>query len=279
MDFSLSQWFDSFKHLDTYFKYLGLVSGVTGWLTFFVSLFLIIGIFLQRKTKVAIVFLLIWLACIISLGIGKVADSHDSLFFSGVRFFLAFPLIMGLILLNFFQAPKRISYRFCLLVAILLIFVSGYKVSVFYNKYPDIDKLGRLQWVAVEEVTNIKHSCDEIKRISDEQNVDLVVFHDDEDQLLNYACPCMVKNFPTTVFPLYERRTWVLTQLAGEVYPNVLFISPASSDTTIRSLKKIGRDAYLLDQNLLSTDSLLRSYHYKIRPYPGQGSKRMVIEP
>ena len=36
MDFSLLRWLESFKHLDTYFKYLGLVSGVTGWLTFFI---------------------------------------------------------------------------------------------------------------------------------------------------------------------------------------------------------------------------------------------------
>jgi hypothetical protein len=267
LKFSLQQFTGSFNNLDFYFKQLGLVSKVSGWFTFFVTLPLIIYLFVRRKFKDGIIFLFLWCCFLLSLGISKVGDSHDSMFLSGSRFFLAFPFILCLILVSAFSENNKFRMLLSRWSIPAVIIVIGFKVFTMFSSYPDIEKLGRLQWVAVEDVNLLKNSCNEIQLLSKETNSSIIIFESDSDQLLNCACNCFDENFPSTLFPKYERRTWILKAEMDSIHQNVLFVRPKLKRKEFANMKTRIPSIYLLKDNTSKIKSLLQHYQYEVRPY------------
>jgi hypothetical protein len=253
--------------MDIYFQHLAPVYRKLGWPVFVLLLPAIIYLFRIKKKKEAIICLLIYAGMILMMGMDKIRDAHDTIFFTGARFYLFFPFLLLFILVPLLKPNSRLSRlinKWSLLIALIVFAV---KIAVFAASYSTIEKVGKKHWVAVDEVTAIKDSCIRVKQVGEENGAELVVFEDDHDQLLNYGCPCLEEGFSPTLFPWYERRTWRLAKERNTVRNNILFVRPKTSSPMIDSLHSPARGYHVLENNEVSTIDLLEGVGMTVRPF------------
>ena len=82
--------------------------------------------------------------------------------------------------------------------------------------------------------------------------------------LMNYACPCLLPEFPETIEPEYDRRTWKLQAVAVRVVPDVLFADYPEANFTGQPDRqppfvKVSQEPllYMLKGNTQPTDVML----------------------
>ena len=88
--------------------------------------------------------------------------------------------------------------------------------------------------------------------------------------IYNYGCPACIEEFPKTLRPVYERRTWRLIEEVNIVNNNILIIEVNRKmneefDFVLPIENKEG--FYLIKNNSLSTKELLDTLKIKIRKY------------
>ena len=186
-----------------------------------VIILLLIG-WLVRKDQlsVAIALLAGLVLLVVSFGLNKVHHGTFNVFFPWSRMFLAIPFLLVLFIS---QAKMRDSGRVMWSMPILAAGFFGYKAfvqqaAVDRQVDPRIDTK-----VEMATVTVIEQHCMGIRRVAEENNADLLVINWGRyKHLINYGCPCLVADFPTTIEPALDRRTWHMRDLATQVFPNVL---------------------------------------------------------
>jgi hypothetical protein len=261
--FNIKLLMQGFLHPNVYFKQLGLFHTISGWPVFFFgTTFLIIVLFYQRKKNEGFIFSFLFLCYLISLGITKVGDSHDNLFFPGVRFFISYPLLLALIISSITISPSFGDFfkKWFLIAAVLGFFIKTINVETNYNT---IEKVGKRNWLAVDEVKSVKEECASLSILGKKYGISLMVFESYPDQLINYGCPCLEDSFPATIFPWYERRTWRMEEERNRIHKNILFVRPENKKQEF--VDSLGPGIYIIRDNRLPTLDLLRKLKYEIR--------------
>jgi hypothetical protein len=267
LNYSLKNIGFAFSRLDIYFKHVSILNPRLGWPLFISLLFLILYLFKLGKQKRAVVLLIIYLGMILMMGMNKIRDAHDTIFFTGARFYLVMPFVfiftlIPLIISNSWLSKQLLKWGF--LIALLSV---SLKVILLLVNYASIEKVGKSHWVVVDEVSAIENACGQLQVLSNSLQAELVVFEDDHDQLLNYACPCLNDDFPPTLFPWYERRTWRLMQERNQVHDNILFVRPKSPSMVLDSLYSPERGYHILENNEQTTIEVLRELGRTVRPF------------
>jgi hypothetical protein len=223
-------------------------------------LFVAIGLYflLKREHAKAIAVLSVPLVFILTLGLNKVHDGTDSLFFHYSRMYLAIPIAFALCL-SFFDPP------FQPLIVCLWAFVpNNYyesQIKVLESTIAERVKPTDKEVVIVTKVEYILRDCRMLSEVCRAHHVDLFVVAN-HFYLDAYAqgCAACFSNFPKTLKPRYERRTWRLLEDENKVYKTVMFIDMNNRIAEGKTfIKKIPGtiDLYLVENNNLKTLKLL----------------------
>jgi hypothetical protein len=203
--FSVSFFKDAISHLDQRFAHISLFIEEQSFLT--LVLFGIIAFVLFKKNmKMFYAFLVFLLVIIVSFFSSKVSDGIVWPFYSYSRMYLGIPIIIYLIVISSQINLKKAVY---LIIPIVLGFTI-YKGLTFNNKlaYHRQEKMwGHVHLNTLKEITDALATY---QRFCKEQGVnDFIiinsVWHDDE---INYAGPALSDDYPNTLKPSFERRTW-----------------------------------------------------------------------
>lgn len=211
-------------HLSIYFDLITPLFWRFGW----VSLLMVIWIgWKLKKNGQTIRFytvLILMIVLVFSFFANKVSDGRDSVYFSGTRMFLAYPVILLFILGWYFEVLNAKKRIITIGVLMVLAFVSfSVKLSTFNYFVHQQIKTKDFTVVGTTKVDDLKITCKNILLFGN-NNVDLVVANsaNSSDQLITYGCGCLMDDFPPTLQPNYDRRTWLLPELLNGTYNKVL---------------------------------------------------------
>lgn len=223
---------------------------------------LIILLALSRRWRSGVALLSGVLLLALSFGLSKVHDGIPSVFFPWARMFLAVPFLMALFVAQLKWAPRHWVMLSVPLVAAGFFAFKCVEQPAAVQRQIDTLKLNYMEAI---EVDALKLHCAGIERLARKHEADLlVVSWGYKKHLTNYGCPCLIPDFPTTIEPHLDRRTWWLQAVAPQVSTNILFSGiperhfrelPAPFDQA--QLVSQEPELYLLKGNTERTDSML----------------------
>lgn len=227
---------------------------------------------MRRQWKPALAALCALVMLVLVFGVNKVHDGLPTVFYSWSRMFLAYPLLLGVLLARFAWAPRR--YWAVLLPVGALAFI-----ALKWRELPDAvareTAVGANTNVHVASIGELRGHCGALRAVASEQRAGLVVlgWHPLK-HLTAYACPCLEPGYPETVEPALDRRAWKLVELAPRVEPTVLFACFLPEDFAWRmrenSAIRVASEApltFVLGGNADRTDTLLARLRMPLRPH------------
>lgn len=265
LEFSFSYFKDGIKSLNIFLNNVTPIFWKQGWISLFIPIIFSFFFFKKNRINESLFALSIPLILLIPLAVSKVHDGEDSVFFSFSRMYLSVPVLLA-ILLSFLKINKgKTGYLFIL---ISLVFLS-FKVLSF-NKEID-ESLNKSHIINVIETEKVYEECQQISDIALNYKIDLIVidnhfFYD----FYNYGCPACIPNFPKTLRPSFERRTWRLLEDENLVFSNILFIDlDRNLNNEFGFLSKIENKEgfYILKNNKQPTMHLLKMLNINVRKY------------
>ena len=268
LDFSPGTLIASLTELDIYFNNTIPIFWGTGFLV--LPLFLIIAFLLYRKKEYtkAITVALIPITIILSLGIGKVHDGTDSIFFSYSRMYLSIPILLGFSLSFFTGITNSKLFYFYLLIPCTFFF---YQINILNDKIAANISPSKNHVVSVIEVKKLADECNYLKTICTDNKIQLIVISDHWFyDFYDYGCPSCMDSFPNTLRPSYERRTWRLLEDERKIYPTILIIDTKRNFACeFNFVKKVDHteNFYIIENNKLHTMDLLNLIHIEYRKY------------
>lgn len=255
-------------------RYLDEVSPLLwgkGWwvLVLFVTLALALGRFSEKRSMIALAAAVLLLVA--SFGVNKVHDGIPSVFYPWARMFIAVPFLLAL-----FAARIAVPQSRWLLMALPLL-SAGFFVHKCIVQADAVERQLNHQRATnkeVAEVADLHRQCVRIASVAHAQRAALVVTTwGPRKHLINYGCPCLVADFPHTLNPELDRRTWHLHDESEKQVSTVMFSGFDEGMLRIwrakfPDMKCASENPYLivLSGNTLRTDTLLRRMGMGIRP-------------
>ena len=252
-------------NLDPFFNDLSPLFWNQGFIWIIIALLTGIVLIWKRKIQYGILFLSIPILLILPLGINKVNDSTNSIFFSISRMYLSLPILIA-VCLTFINKLKP-NYYYIIIPFLLLWYNAAHIDSVINDKFgPNIKHI-----VSVAKVDSVLELCKNINRLCSINDIDLVVVvrHGNQD-FINYGCPACLTDFPKTIRPSYERRTWRLLEDEKNTYSNILFIdseNQLNQEFDFIEQIEFHENIFIVKNNQLTTMKLFNKMNLKIRNY------------
>jgi hypothetical protein len=133
--------------------------------------------------------------------------------------YLAVPIVL-LLMLSFISINQKKWMYISIIVAVVF---TGVNLTS-YNQ--SIDKnMNENHVVTVLKSEAVYEECSKLLSISEKHSIELIVINNHWfSDVYNYGCPACMEQFPNTLRPNYERRTWRLLEDENQVYSNVLVI-------------------------------------------------------
>jgi hypothetical protein len=177
---------------------------------------------------------LLFIVCIFIFisGFKKTADYSDNIFFGPGRFILSLPYVLLLIMA--FSEKDTLNINSKIMKALILL------LFVFFSF--DFSNKSNIQFmcreygpVFAEKITELNKNCDEIKRISDENQVEFILMGD-HYMLETITCGCrgFIRDFPVALRPKYERRGWLWAQYGKQIPGKVLLLESHLTEDTLK---------------------------------------------
>ncbi len=221
---NLSSFLKVIGRLDNYFNFVTPIFWRAGWL--FLSIFIIVSIRTWRHgfKKYSVTILISLITIIASFFFSKVSDGTNSVFFSGSRMYLAYPIIIIFILIFFMktlnETKKRLFFSSLIMLSLIAFSV---KIFTFDTLLKHALRGSAYSVVQVIKVKDLHNICNDLQFFSEEK-IDLVLANspDSHEQVITYGCQCLINDFPTTIQPFYERRTWLMANTMDNTYGNIL---------------------------------------------------------
>ncbi len=268
LDFSFNNIVSSFNQLDLYFNNVVPVFWGMGFLVLLLFIAIAIYLYVKRQYIHAISVGIMPFLIIITLGINKVHDGTESIFFSYSRMYLSLPVLLGLSLS--FLADIQYSNKFYLyLILPCVCFIC--QLNFLNAKIETQVNPSKNHIVSVIEVSKLMYECNNLKNICTKYHIQLVIISNHWNyNFFNYGCPSCIDSFPKTLRPSYERRTWRLIEDEQYIYKSILIIDTDRNFTDeFDFIKKIENrnDLYMIKNNHKYTMDLLKSLDIPIREY------------
>ncbi|MES2514972.1 MAG: hypothetical protein V4580_12545 [Bacteroidota bacterium] len=266
--YSLKILINSFGKLNLYFNLVSPVFWCAGSLT--LVLFLILSILLLKRKdyKGSILIASIPLLLILTFGITKVHDGTDSIFFSCSRMYLSLPLLVAVAL---FFYSKTLNSKIVYALVLVSMFYFTYHVSTIEKTIQKNVDQKKNHVIAVSEVQKILSDCRYLTAISKKHKAQLLLISSHKNQdFYNFGCAACDEEFPNTLRPAYERRTWRLLEDEKKIYLTILIIdSERDLAAEFDFIKRADNSGYLfiLANNKSYTMNLLRDLKIHCRVY------------
>ncbi len=228
LNYATTRVWETINHLDRSFAYLTPVTWGIHWLI--LPVIMIGSLFMIKKDwrlGLSILFGMIFL--IFSLGINKVEEGVDSIFFSPTRMFLGVPILLALTIAWFFRNKWNPKIAL-VIVAFSIVFVSIklFSVESVVERHTAIKNYGP---VSIKEIKKICDDCEEIKGLTDMYNPDCLIFiptqqmNVPEISFLNFGCELLLDDFTPSFMMHKERRTWIYREKIKSTPSTILFVN------------------------------------------------------
>jgi hypothetical protein len=196
-------------HLDDYFNHITPLFWRAAWLL--IPFFFVLLILLIRKSewpgKIAALAWVIGLTA--SVFIYKTTDATSSIYFSGGRMYLAWPLILIAVLLQ--SLPNLLTEKWMKfgILGVCGVFLLKTALLPFFIRNHHQHHTNAI--VHVFPHKELWHQCLVVKAISDITQANLIegVSGHTSNQPIAYGCPCLIPEFPLTYIRGFERKTWL----------------------------------------------------------------------
>ncbi|MFZ1687621.1 MAG: hypothetical protein WAU70_09380 [Flavobacteriales bacterium] len=237
-----------------------------GWFVLILLILLGIALGLKRQWKPAIALVIGIALLVASFGLNKVHDGIPSVFMPWARMFLAVPVLLALFIAQLNVRPPQWA------VALMPLLAAGFFGFKCVEQAAAVERQVRPHDgsnVEVDKVADLRRFCDHLGQVARTNEADLLVISwGIRKHLTNYGCPCLVPDFPRTINPVLDRRTWQLRATAAQVVPNVLFAGFVEKDFAGMPVEKVSQAPllFLARGNKLRTDSLLSALSIALRP-------------
>ena len=255
------------KKLDIFFNDVTPVFWDKGFLVLF--MFLILGFLLLRKKDYVKAFTVIVIPIIIifTLGISKVHDGTNRIFYSYSRMYLTVPVLLGVSLSFFNVKNSKLLFAYLILPVVFLICqIYSLDSAIKLALSPSNDDK-----VAIATIDVFNDKCNHLNNICKTYKVELVIIINDPScDFYNYGCAVSLSDFPKTLRPPYERRTWRLLEDEKKVYKNILIVDITRNPLTNADIvKEIPNESglFLLENNMRCVGDLLIELPIPCRPY------------
>lgn len=224
---SLKISFAAFKEvissLDNYFDFISPLFWRFGWISL---LFFILAAWHLRRKKMfteCFVTSCLFLMIIASFSVEKVSDGANSVFFSGSRIFLSYPILLVFLAVFLLKTASLVNKERTIYVLIILVTIIVPLKCAYFDFFVQNAIKGKNSIVAIAKVNDLRNTCRAILNFSD-NDLDMIIANspDSPEQLVTYGCPCMINNFPATLQPLFERRTWLLRPALTMTHKRIL---------------------------------------------------------
>jgi hypothetical protein len=188
------------------------------------ALLVVAALVVGRLRTPALAALAVCLAATVgSLGLEKVWDGRPSVFFPHERAYLALPYVgtwlLWLALADLRWIPRATRTVSAAASVAVLLLVTG--LVARETRRPDFIRteveLSGNSAVRPREVTHVMGICSSTDVEARRKGAQWVVFSD--DRTAAYACGALWYGQRNTIFPYYERRHWLLTQLTTDYKP------------------------------------------------------------
>ena len=175
----------------------------------------------QKKRTAALTAFASLALILLTLSLKQMVMSTDSVFYSYARMYLAVPVLLAF-LVPFIEIPFRRGYMVLLVMAFGLCMARVEDIAPGYDRVlaPGISHI-----VSVSKLETFRNKCQQVRDYARQLNITLVVEdHDYFYDFINYGCSTCSGNFPATLRPAYERRTWRLQEEKSTVHENIMII-------------------------------------------------------
>lgn len=265
LDYSFKLLVSSLSNLDDFFNYVSPIFWNQGFI--WLLLFIFFGLYFLKKKqlKFGSFLLIIPLLVVLTLGITKVHDGNDSIFFSLSRMYLSLPILIA-ISISLLKNKKSMYLYFTLPLVAFTYNIQHLDTSINKNVSNNKNHV-----VSVAKVKSVINECENLNTLCILHKIDLVVIvnHYYYD-FINYGCTVCSIDFPKTLRPSYERRTWRLLEDENFVYKNILFIDTKNQlDSTFDYVEQLEdhKDKFIIKNNTLKTIELLNKMNIDVRKY------------
>ena len=266
MDYSLKALLKSLEHMDYFLNYNMPIMWSSGSLILLVFLLIAYVFWKQGNRNKSYAFMSVPFLILFTLGFEKVHQGTHSIFFHYSRMFLAIPILLSLGL-SFIHIKNK------LVLVIGVLSMSGYffishipalEVAIESNEAYD-----KLNPVVSLKTSRLENDCSNLNTICKRHKIELVVFsqHFFEEPYA-YGCGCINSEFPKTLRPVYERRTWRMLEDDTTIYKTLLlFDLNRDFSKEFLGIKNIEKNLYLIESNTLTTFNLLDSLKIPYRKF------------
>jgi hypothetical protein len=263
LDYSFERMLNNLRELDQFFNYVTPFFWSSGFIILVFFLIIALALIREKKINAGIAVFCVPFLITLSLGLNKVLDGSTSIYWPYARMFLAIPPLFGLTL-SFLNEPRAKILRFWIILPLIYFtyhMVTDFKTIVVKARSGNV--------VSISKVTSLLDSCQALKKVSNKFNAELIIInHCYLYDALNYGCAACVDNFPKTLRPEYERRTWRLLEDEKRIYKTVLLVEEhRKMEKEFIFVKKIKFGLYVIENNKLNTMDLLDSLKVYCRPF------------
>ncbi|MBI3232606.1 MAG: hypothetical protein HYZ42_00950, partial [Bacteroidetes bacterium] len=209
-----------FKSKMHYFSEVTPITSNTNWASFGLIAFIFIALVVQKQYKAGICLAFASILIFLSLGINKVNDGYPTIYYSWSRMYLGIPILLALSICSISIYQRSIYFKLVLAVFVCSYFL--FKTSTLDDCIKKNIDTKADNNVTVGEWKDLKSQCKTIKNLASKYHASLVVIN--WKHFVNYACPCIYKEFPETIEPEHDKRTWQLLAEENKIRRNILFI-------------------------------------------------------
>ena len=274
LKYSFNLLLDDIKHLDTIFTYLNPIIWNWGWLSLIILL--IAGIYLLKNNRqygISIITGIIFI--IFTLGINKVNDGINIIFFSIPRMFLGIPLFLslGFFYCKIFLPVTDNFWKHSLILIGVIFFFIKISISPLIIKEHTSHEISSC--ILEKKISALCEECDNISSISNSYDIELIIFLPDWKynvpymEFYNYGCPLIEKNFKKTLLRVYEKRTWVYLEEKKSIRKNILLYGYADrnllSENTCFEIISDNPQITVIKNNILNTEDLLKKLNITLK--------------
>lgn len=213
LKFSLESFFLIVGSLDNYFTIISPGIWKFGWVTLPLFGWLLWSGFERSKLPVKLGIAGITGILAGSFFLIKTTDATNSVYFSGSRMYLSWPLLFASLICLFFIRRTDLKYwtKWIIPIALLSLVIQSIGMPFFIRQSHGGSK-NSVVHVFNHKVLSLQ--CALLYRMAKAQNLQVIIGNsgDTSNQPLAYGCPCLFPDFPLIVLNDYERRPWLLPQ-------------------------------------------------------------------
>lgn len=274
--FSFKLLVDAFSNLDRHFDFLVPFFWKMGWGILLIFVILAWIFFYHKQYKEAVVVIASFALIVISLGFDRMYKATNSIFFSHARMFLAIPVLISVFIPFLKFTTTRFKYYFLLLAAGFTLEKSITLEKTIYSDTFAYDPYSpTYHMVNVSRIRDLERECRIRKLLSDKYGVSLVMdVWNPYATLATYGCASCQPGFPATLYPYYERRTWLMTEEEKQVHKNIMIVGyQKTPDPFIRRCAELKldlirfHDYFIIRNNTVPTIRLIRLLNLDIREF------------